>query len=190
MSGMCLTPDQEESLLKKYDRVVQRIAYQTQVVANQMDKCTREDLLQEGRIVLLKHIRSIDNESEVYLCTNNIRRAMFIYLRHMAVVHIPVRKYSQEVRKYTYADNVDVERIRSGFNENFMAFHMMNKDFLAGLSEADRIAFEMKLDGYTQREIMNRLKLRNDSHVSRKIKKLRDLYWEFCNAGEAAYKTA
>jgi len=173
-----LTMDQEEVLLAKYEGFVYGIALQVRRVMDKRDIFTLDDLLQEGRIALLRRIRSIEDEKKILLSKKSIRTAMFAYARSMAPVYIPIRKFSREIGRIKNCNYFDISGVPASDSEDEIIFMMMYKQFLLDLTREDRLVFQMKAFGYTGRQIMTVGGYAHELIVSRIMKRLRERFTE------------
>lgn len=126
-------------MLLKYERFVLGMALRIQRAMNRQDEFTRDDLLQEGKIALLQHIRSMDDESQIFLSKARIRGAMFTYMRSMSLVYIPANKFCKEVNRFSRDGNVDPESLPGDYYEEEWVLRIAYKQFLMSLPKEERL---------------------------------------------------
>jgi DNA-directed RNA polymerase specialized sigma24 family protein len=141
---------------------------------NMKDEYTRDDLLQEGKIALLQHIRAMEDESQIFLGKKKIRAAMFEYARSMALVNIPANKFCREVRKFSRNIWVFPDGIPGECEEDEWVFGILYKQFLTQLSREERFIFQMKVSGKTQKQIARMLRHKYEMIVSRRMGNCRE----------------
>lgn len=132
-----------------------------------------DDLLQEARLVFLKHIRKIPNESTIMHCKFAIHGALCELCRSMSLVKIPKYCYGDEIRKIQRIDYeeavLDSDERFSCEAENTLAI----QEFETTLTRKELIACRMKLHGYTSREIIPFVGVAGEPQMSRLLKGVR-----------------
>lgn len=96
---MKLTPEQEASLLEQYDCYIRSVVKEIRARGGYRNDFEEEDLMQEGRLAFLLHLRRMNSMDDILFCKRNILAAMWSYWRRMALVSIPHNKYKEEIRK-------------------------------------------------------------------------------------------
>lgn len=179
-----LTLAEEADLVKRYEPYLSKMVGIYLSKAKFPTSGQRADLMQEARLALLLHIRRIDSEDQIFLCHIHVISAMCRHKERMGLLRIPHKKYEAERQKYT---RIGVELLNDiPTEEDDELFVIMLDAFLDTLTASDRVAFTMKLEGYSNREIMRAIGLRVDSQASRLLKALADKYRCFVEAGKEA----
>ena len=106
----------------------------------------------------------------------HVLHALTKYVREMAVVSIPEKKFKREIR------NVFVKPLEltedEAFSESFEDRLLSDIDvemFFDALESRNREILRMKLEGYQQKEIAEALGV-SESQVSRRLDQIRDAY--------------
>lgn len=174
---MKLTPAEEGDLIKQYEPFLSRMVsiYMTQ--AKLPTSGQRADLMQEARLALLTHIRRIESVDQIFMCHIHVISAMCRHKEQMGLLHIPHGKYEKERQKY---ERVGVELLNDlPADGEDVLFRVVVDAFLDTLNPSERRAFEMILEGYTNREIMREIGLKSDSQVFRYLRRLIGQYKRF-----------
>lgn len=172
---MKLTREQEEALLIKYDPMLRRLVRDFNRKSGSQGIDHTDDLLQEARLAFLKHIRRIDDLSQLLLCQYRIWGAMYDYCRAIAPVKIPKYCFSTEIRKIHCVDGDigDMERMLPPVTDEHILFEAEKSAFLDSLSEAERTAFHMKENGCTNRDIIPAIQARGEPQMTRFMQRIR-----------------
>lgn len=105
-------------------------------------------------------------------CRMTIRGALSEFCRRMAPVAIPKYCFAEEIRKLWRVDSDAALReadVRQSFSvELYAELH----EFEQSLTDQERIAFQMRRSGYTNREIIPCIGIAGESQMSRLMKKL------------------
>ena len=179
---MVLSKVQEEALVKKYDRLVWYIVHRFKR-RNNSKLANEEDLYQECMLVLIQHLRSTESLENYNPPIRDMINAMCRYTLGEQVVFVPKRTSDYTDRINTVYKAVDYSFVdldedkRENTTEN-VVMHMFFRDFISSLSGQDLEIVRLKLDGYRNREVAQKLGI-SDVNVTRKLKRIRvqyDLY--------------
>lgn len=133
-----------------------------------------EDLVQEGRIAFLRHLRKISDISQIHACKMDIIGAVWDYWVEMAIICIPRHRYLKEISNVYYV-SMDMLPIPDRMlGENELTFHAEVDDFLSRLTEQEKIIVRMKLDECTNRTIMPYAGVDTEVQMSRLMKRIRE----------------
>lgn len=128
--------------------------------------------MQEARLAFLNHLRNVRDESMIPRCRMTIRGALSEFCRRMAPVSIPKYCFVEEIRKLRRVDYdaalLEVDRYHDCSAELYAELH----EFEQSLTEQERIAFQMRRCGYTNREIIPCIGVTGESQMSRLMKGL------------------
>ncbi len=180
---MKLTSLQEEQLIQQYDRYIWSMVHRfgrrkTRGNEFQNDK---NDLYQECVMVFLKHIRSCETMEEINKVPSfDMLHAMCQFSLRNNVVTYPKRTSNfrhimdNVARKVDY-DEVDLDENQRSEPLNDALDVISFKDFYAALSSGEQKIVTLKLRGYSNREIAQKLGL-TDVAVCRALKRMRNAY--------------
>ncbi len=172
---MNLTREQEQMLLMKFDPFIRACVHDfaRKGRPNAMDN--REDFLQEARLAFLIHIRKIDDMSQLVMCRQRIKDAMYEFCRMMAPLYIPRKRYAKEKRKVfcIRQDIRDIESMLWCVSDEHVYGPTEVDDFVNRLSADEQTILRMKEDGCKNLEIMPVIHARNEPHMSRMLARLR-----------------
>jgi len=94
---MELTSEQEATLLRQYDGFIRNAVKEICRRGSYRNSNDMEDLMQEGRLAFLLHLRSMDHLDDIKLCKRDILAAMWKYWQSMALISIPYNKLKKEI---------------------------------------------------------------------------------------------
>lgn len=105
-------------------------------------------------------------------CRMTIRGALSEFCRRMAPISIPKYCFAEEIRKLRRVDYDaalwEAEKCQSFSAELYAELH----EFERSLTDQERIAFQMRRCGYTNREIIPCIGVTGESQMSRLMKGL------------------
>ena len=147
--------DAMEIVLKKYEPIIFKMAHKYAFNFKQ-HRIDVEDLMQEGRIALVKAVESFSDCKDavfytfVILCVN---RAMYKYCLRNS-------RANDEIINYAYSiDNESLDFLMDSFdsNENLLELFIEKEDnilkFKNTLNDEDAMIFDLKLSFFTYQEI-------------------------------------
>lgn len=178
---MKLNAIQEQEMIERFDRVVWRMVHRFVARAQLGRTCTKEDLHQEGLIVLLEHIRSAkDEETLKKLPVLDMWNAMSRLVLGDQPVSYPATRTSDfrkimsqlsETIDYSELENVDVHC--NGFEE---AEALCDMDgFVDTLSPLDRHIVLLRMKGMTRMQVSAYLRIPN-AKTTRRLKAIYKMY--------------
>lgn len=132
-----------------------------------------EDLVQEGRIAFLRHLRKISDISQIHACKMDIIGAVWDYWVEMAIICIPRHRYLKEISGIYYISLDGLPLSDQMRAENEAASRAEVDDFLSTLTEQERTVVRMKLDACTSRAIMPYAGVETEVQMSRLMKRIR-----------------
>lgn len=179
---MNLSKDQEEALVKKYDRLVWSTVHRFKR-RNNSELNNYEDLYQECMLVLFNSIRKAPTLDGFRPPIRDMVHAMCEYTLGEQVAKVPIRTsdYSRRIEKVAKSvpyENIDLsEEIRSDATEGILCSTLFSA-FLASLTGQDAKIIRMKLHGSRNREVAKALGT-TDLIICRSLKRLRLQYAAF-----------
>lgn len=178
---MKLTAIQEQEMIERFDRVVWHIVHRFSNRAQLGRTCTKQDLHQEGLIVLLKHIRRAEDEETLRkLPVMDMWNAMSRLVLSDQPVSYPTtrttdfRKVMSQLGEsidYTELENTNVHD--NGLEEAEARTEM--EFFAKTLSELDRKIVYLRMKGMSRVEVSRALNIPN-AKTTRRLKAIRDMY--------------
>jgi len=179
---MYLTPEQEEALVKKYDKYVRYAVYRFKCRNNSRNSNT-EDLYQEAMIVLTESFRKAESMESWRMPARDMVNAMCRYTVGEQVVSLPKRTSDYTQRISTVSSKAQLEALDFDDShlvdtEDQVLFRVSLADFMANLLPEDRLILRLKMSGESNRAIGMRFGL-SDVKMTRRIKRLREWYQEY-----------
>ena len=171
---MKLTTAQEATLLRQYDPLLWSFVNEFHHKGGSRGVDNTEDLIQEARLEFLRHLRRISDPSEIVLCRFHILGALCAYCRTMALVKIPKYCFSQKLRELECeeGDPTNIIEEQEAMDDDTL-FNVVLHDFLGSLPAEEQLVVQMKLAGYTSREIIPVVKAKGEPQMSRLLSRVR-----------------
>ena len=171
---MKLTSEQESALLRQYDPLLHSFVHEFHRKGGSRGVDNTEDLIQEARLEFLRHLRRIPDPSQIARCRYHVLGALCTYCRTMAIVQIPKYCFHQTVREVVCVrdveDTVPCQRTNA---EDEALLNVELDRFLETLTPEEQTVVQMKLDGYTSREIIPVVKAKGEPQMSHLLSKIR-----------------
>ena len=184
---MKLNAIQEQEMIERFDRVVWRIVHRFMNRAQLGRTCTKDDLYQEGVIILLNHIRKAKDEAELRkLPVMDMWNAMSRLVLGDQPVKYPSTRTSDfrkimsqlsETIEYSELENVD---IHDRDIEEAEALTDM-KIFADTLNALDRSIVLLRMKGMSRVEVSKYLHIPN-AKTTRRLKEIKIKYLSFIAA--------
>ena len=179
---MVFTHQQEEELLRQYNKLIWRTVHRFQRRASYNTSNNADDLYQEAAIVFVLHLRKAKDMDEVqnHIPIRDMINAMSRFVLRDQVISYPKRttefRHTMQSmpRRSEYTDvDLDSNSWVTSIDDTLEKIAM--DEFLASLSPVDRSILSMKCRGMDNRAI-GKLVGENDLQIHRHIKRLRKQY--------------
>lgn len=177
---MQFTPEQEENLVKQYDKLIRRVVNRFKLRSN-YTVVSREDLYQECMLVFIAHIRKAQNESQLgRIPFRDMVNAMCRYTLMEQNVSVPIRttdyrKRMSSMKGSATLEEADWEMDPISFCEENVVTTVAFSSFMNSLSDQDRQIVKMKMHGFRNKEVSKALGL-TDVIITRRLKRIRTQY--------------
>lgn len=194
---MTLTKEQESRLVAKYDPFIRKHVRSFFQRVKPWNAHCYDDLYQEARLAFLRLIRRLSCEEDLTLhgpC--RLRGAMRDYCRQMALVAIPHNAYRAYVADFTRCpeDVMAMEDALPSVQAVDEELGMLLSEGLAALAEKERMALQLKMAGYSNREARSIVGAGSDAAMTRLLKRgcahlapyLFDVDWRDCHGHGAS----
>lgn len=178
---MKLDAIQEQEMINRFDRVVWRIVHRFMRFNNLGRTCTKDDLHQEGLIVLLEHIRTAENEATLKrLPVMDMWNAMSRLVISDQPIKFPstrttdfrkIMKKLGETVDYSELDSMNV--CDNGIEEIETRLDM--ECFINSLHGLEKEIILLRLKGMSRSEVSEALHIPN-AKTTRRLKKIYELY--------------
>ena len=177
---MVLSRQDEERIIENYDKVIWSTVHRfKRRLPTQYDN--KDDLHQEAVMVLLKHIRSCNTQDEISkLPIRDMINAMCRHVLGEQVVSIPKRTttFSKTISTVATASDyteLDVDDRYCDMSIDDVMTKVIFDSFRCQLDDAERHIVDLKMNGYTNREISRMLGV-TDVYITRALKKIKAVY--------------
>lgn len=179
---MTLTSYQEAELMQKYDKVVWKIVHRFKRTAASTNWNNKDDLYQEGMMVLLRHIRKAENQEELdKLPVMDIWNAMVRHVMGEQVVSIPKRTTDYRKSIAAIAETIEYGELEtaedSGNEIGEAEERIAMEQFANSLPELDRNIVLLKMKGHNQAEVSKILGV-PPCKVTRHLRKIQEIYFD------------
>ena len=136
-----------------------------------------EDLMQEARLALWMRACAADTPEDAERYFIHVHRALFEYVRGMAAVRVPSKKFTAHIRTvYVLSwESGESDEPDNGF-EGELISRLDCQRFLDSLEPLERDILTLKMEGYSQRQIADLLVNGSESRISRLMRGIRDKY--------------
>ena len=181
---MRLDDIQEQEMILRFDRVVWTVVHRFANRAQLGRTVTKDDLHQEGLIVLLKHIRTANDECELKeLPLMDMWNAMTRLVISDQPISYPKTRTSDFTKiMEELGDTVDYSELENQeiheYGVEEVEARMNMELFAKTLKKLKREIFLLRMKGTSQVDIAHKLGLSN-AKVTRELKAIRHMYAEF-----------
>ena len=136
------------------------------------------DLYQEARIAFFMHLRRIREAEDVAMFFIHVKYAMIRFLESTAMVSIPHKLFTEEIKRFSHAPMFDAEQLTVDY-DNDMLTEVCVEQFLNSLTPQERMIFQMRIAGRTNREIKRALDIEAEYIVSRNLARLKKRFHKY-----------
>lgn len=177
---MVLSMQEEERIIEKYDKVIWSTVHRfKRRMTIQHDN--KDDLHQEAVMVMLKHIRTCNTQDEISkIPIRDMINAMCRHVLGEQVVSVPKRtttfsKTISTVAKASDYSELTIDDKYCDMSIDDVMTKVIFDAFCCHLSDAERRIVDLKMNGYSNREISRMIGV-TDVYITRALKKIKTIY--------------